>query len=229
MVNQLIGFGAGGASPPAFSLVNAAGAYPALGAVSTHTLNTIAVSTANEFRHVIFAVMGFAQSNESSVVSGVTVNGAAMTAIGTPSTVGAGSGITILTALFVAALATGTTADFVVTTSTNQNIAYNVWAMYGGNATPTATAADSDTTLSQSLTIPAGGGAVGCAIGNRVSIGTASWTNMDTEDLDVTTINANNAVSAAHHATAGTAAREVSWSGGALSFAGMSVAAFAPL
>src|SRR5262249_15454055 len=86
--------------------------------------------------------------------------------------------------------------DIVVTWGgTVVRCAISVWAMYGaGSSTPTATATDTSSPFSQSLTIPVGGVAFG-AITSSDPAG-ITWTNL-TEDVDANYPDASQLYSAA--------------------------------
>lgn len=203
-------------------------AYPALGSGTSHNFGSLSIGATDAARHVIFCVGGVASGTGGAQWTGATINGNAMTEV-VAADDGIGSGNSDACAIYIYALATGTTATFVATSSVNiADASYSIYRMVGGNATPTSTATDADSTLSQSLTIPVGGAGLGIARGGSVSIGNATWTNL-TEDSDFDALNANNRHTSASSTTGGTATRSVSFAVTPTTAASMALAAFAPL
>ena len=167
---------------------------------STYTFPSLDIGTASATRYVIVGVIS---SGTSPSVSSITVagNSATMAVQVDESNLRIG--------LWIVAVASGTTGDVVVThTGTMLRCGVVVWAAYDlASATPTATATDIVPTLSQSLTINAGGIGIGLADGYQ-SGGAQTWTwtelteNVDTSFNDGT--NYDNMTGASLASAAGT-------------------------
>jgi hypothetical protein len=112
-----------------------------------------------------------------------------------------------IASLYYLAVASGTTADVVVTFSAGMVRAHiNVWAVYGSSGAPTATASDitlSTDTLSASISCNANGAIIGMAQSLTTS-GTVSWTwtNITERDDRSSAEASNNGWSGAHDAFA---------------------------
>jgi hypothetical protein len=140
------------------------------------------IGTAAADRHVVVGVPLRAAGNIT--ISSVTVGGISATQLKTiDGEVGAN---TTSVDLWIAAVPTGTTASIVVTFSgapARHGIA--VWAVYGSTGTASASVSSLSNGSSTSLTVPAGGVAIGLAMSN-VTGGTATSTATGlTEDFDV--------------------------------------------
>lgn len=152
---------------------------------TTYTYTGKAIGTASAYRHIIVAIA--ANTNVASrTISSVTVGGISATAA-----VSAESTNTVFTrvAVYIAAVPTGTTADIVVTYSAAQlRSAIGVYAAYNLlSTTPTSTGTSSSDVdpMTASLTVNAGGVAVGVAMNYYSTAQTDyAWTNM-TKDNDI--------------------------------------------
>lgn len=213
--------------PRIFAFTHVASAYAALGSGTSHNFGSLSIGAADSARHVIFSVSGVAAGTGGLQWTGATINGNAMTEV-VAADDGIGSGNSAACAIYIYALATGTTAAFVATSSaTVVDASYSIYRMVNGIAVPTAIATDADSTLSQSLTIPSGGAGLGVAHGNATSVGNATWTGL-TENADFDTLNANNRHTAASSTTAGAATRSVAFAVSPTQAASMALAAFQP-
>lgn len=144
---------------------------------STYTFSALDIGTASATRHV---VVGVISSGTSPSVSSVTVAGNSATMVVQVDE----SNLRI--GLWIVAVSSGTTGDVVVTHSSSMlRCGVIVWAVYDlSSATATATATDIVPTLSQSLTINAGGIGIGLADGYQSgSAQTWTWTEL-TENVD---------------------------------------------
>ena len=135
-VNQLIGFGAGISSAPAsvtFTDSTVSGAD-----ATVYTFSTQDIGTAGANRHVIVLIHAGDLSG-STGISSVTVGGIAASSAVTHGDTIAGTSFT--TAIFIAAVPTGTTADVVVTFAAGRSRAgIGVYAAYDLiNPTPPTT------------------------------------------------------------------------------------------
>lgn len=143
--------------------------------LTTYTFTAHAIGAAASNRKVVVAATG--RMGSGIQVSSLTVGGVSAT-----SAVSSGSG-TSHSSIWVVDFPTGTTADIVVTFSGGAaRCAVAVWAMYGaGSSTPTATATDTTSPFSQSLTTPVGGVAFGVITSSDPA--GITWANL-TEDVD---------------------------------------------
>ncbi len=141
---------------------------------STAYTFTSDISTAQADRFVLVGIIGSGLTNRSLV--SITVNGSTATIatslIATASFAATG-------AIAAVAQATGTIATTVVTFSAPYIDLYaSVWSAYGlGTATPTATMIDTSAPLSGTISVSAGGVAIGISRGQTLgtAVFTATW------------------------------------------------------
>jgi len=168
---------------------------------SPYSATSVNIGTASATRYVVVAVCA---SNDALATGSVTVAGTACTRVAAIT----GSGRPC--ALFVtnSPITTGTTATVVITIGALADIDFAIYTLQGA-ATPTSpsTATDNTSPLSQPITIPAGGVAIGVA-----NVFTAStWTGL-TKDADGTSANFKGTV--ASKITSGATTVTASGSGG---------------
>lgn len=184
MVNQLIGFGAGGEN--LVTITRTANPTPSgSGTSRTYSSQSIGDASADRIVCLIVACKGSGTINSATIDYGTGASAMSATTQGT----GDGS---MLCKLFYLAAPTGTTATFVITfsgfVSTGQDwIA--VYSVTGANATPAASGSDgsadmdaTDPLTTGSVTIPARGGFLAGAISDDETTN-ITWANA-TEDLD---------------------------------------------
>jgi hypothetical protein len=156
-----------------------------IGAVSnttgatTYTFTTANIGTAASDRVIVVGVM--LNSSVSRTVSSVTLGGNAMTSI-------VGTNSASNTALFRISVASGTTADIVVTGSGGANGCYVVVYSLTGWGTVTTynsnSAAGSSATISTTIDTVSGGAVIG--IQNRFSTGAITTAGFTTQDVNTT-------------------------------------------
>jgi hypothetical protein len=121
-------------------------------ASNSHTYSGVAIGTASADRYVVVKIV---YGGEREIVS-LTVGGVAASLV-----IVSGTSTVIKTAIYIAAVPTGTTADIVVTMDYNvATLGICVGALTGANATATATYAleqGYNDPIAMALTIPAGG------------------------------------------------------------------------
>lgn len=192
-------------------------------ALTVYTFTAQSIGAADPTR---ILVVGVAAGPNNNSVTGVKVNTNAMTlpagAVQT-STVGAVSGFAYL------AWPTGTTADIEVTFAAGQSRCiiqvYNVlgstasFSVADGNAS-----AASVTTLTKSVSIPAGGGAIGL-ISPHVAAQTITGTNLT---LDGTDLSVGSSTTRSGKNTSSSGATSLGGSWGSSTDAVLSIVAFAP-
>lgn len=192
---------------------------------SSYTYTAQGIGTADPTRIVAVAISYNAGSG-ANAVSGVTIGGNAATSSGaaTTSTVGAATDIYYL------AVPTGTTANIVVSFSVNPSrIAISVYSVIGTGASfSTAASAQngsSVSTLTQSGTIPTGGGAISVITIHTSTPGTVTPTNLTTD----TNLTFGSSTTVAGHNTASSGATTMgfSWAGSATD-AALSIVTFNP-
>ena len=178
-LTHLAGFGAGGSTGPLAMAYGGAGVQTADG--STMTVSGLSIGAADDSRRVIAAIAWNAGSNQT--VSSATIGGVAATiVVQAMSTTGsAGS------ALLIASVPSGTTADVAVTFSgsVSRMSAATYRVVNLNSATAYATANDTEAASGEvtgSLNVPAGGFVV--AVASTSDGASWSWTAGPTEDSD---------------------------------------------
>lgn len=198
VLTHLAGFGAGGSSAP----VGLTYVTTATNTTDTnvYTFAGASIGTAETGRIVIVAVSSGGAAT-TRTLTGVTIGGNAATqVVNNAHDTGTSANVTAIFALQVDA---GTTADIVATFSGNMNrCAISVYRLTGATgvaANDTASAggtADSDG-ISDTINVPAGGGAVSVGVMNGTGP-TIDLTGLATADVEATIENANNAYASAH-------------------------------
>lgn len=151
---------------------------------STYTFATKSIGAVGSNRLIVVGVSG-ANATAGRTISAFTIGGVAATQLLFKQTSGGGAFVDVgLYALLVAA---GATASVVVTWSAAQlRCGIGIWAAYNIlNDTALATAFDSTSSLSTTLSIPAAGIAVGYAGATGASAPTYTWAGL-TETFDET-------------------------------------------
>ena len=165
MVNQLVGFGAGGETAAPAAIAYAASSSDETGS-TTVTFTSLGIGTASSDRYVLVVVA----TRLTGSISSVTVGGAATTSV-----VAASNGVQKLEMYITSAVFTsGTTANVVVTTSAaNSGVIVATYTITGiVSITPSNTQTTTTDNATMSLSVPAGGVAIsgandlGTAVGN---------------------------------------------------------------
>lgn len=151
---------------------------------TSKTFSSVSVGTADSLRYVLVGICATSSGNGSKTISSVTVAGNSATLLvqGTP--VDEGSSNYTVVGFAVIALATGTTANIVVTCSGSMySYSIAVWKLINlQSTTPVATAsAGAASPLSGSIAVSAGGSAFGMA---GAASGIFTWSGI-TERFDV--------------------------------------------
>ncbi len=155
--------------------------------LTTYTFSTCAFGAAAADRIIVVGVCG--QDGASAGVSSMTIGGVAATEI--VESVASVGGNAVNTALYYAAVPTGTTGDVVVTFGGNQSAAaVGVWAVLNSSGTPSASASNARNDGNPNATTincPANGAILGYAglTQSGSDPTSATWTNL-TESLDQT-------------------------------------------
>lgn len=179
-VTQLIGFGARRAAPagssPAVSYVaNGGKESPS----STDTYSAQSLGAAASDRYIILGYYGLVLG----AAPGCTIGGVSATNVRTF------TDSTVVCALYIAAVPTGTTGDIVFTSSAANRQNWVAWRATGlTSATAAATADTGSTATGTSFAVTAGGIIVGFAATNLGSSSNIAWTGV-TEDAEGTTTN----------------------------------------
>lgn len=148
---------------------------------SSYTFSAQAISTAGSTRDVVGAFTVFNDGTRTGVATSCTLGGVSAT-LDVSITSDANTAVYI----YRAAVPTGTTADIVINFDANVILcSCGVYAMYdAGDVHDTDSAAASATNpITNTLTIPAGGGCISAAGHNDDPGRTSAWTNL-TEDYD---------------------------------------------
>lgn len=175
MVNQLIGFGAGGAG-----VATITGTAHAVSAsdLTEYTFAGQAIGTAAGNRKVVVCV-GAGASNRT--ISTLTVGGVSASLVKRQQSTNNTAEI------WQAAVPTGTTADIVITFSgANNQVGIGVFAVYGAQSAAHDTGASTANPMTDNLDIPAFGVAVGVGYSSGTAARTYTWTNLTEYSDDVT-------------------------------------------
>lgn len=169
-----------------------AGNTAAAASSSPQTLSSVAIGTAAADRYVVVAVALRASGGSQSDASAVTVGGVSCTQIGTD--VNSGNNHLSLWRTN-SPIASGTTANVVVTFTNAANIGAATWPVTGlQSTTPTDTDTTTTDAASVTSTVSAGGIIVAAAYSVGISAGTHTWTGV-TEDFDSLSVGASGSVS----------------------------------
>jgi hypothetical protein len=160
--------------------LNYIGAVNNTGSATTYTFTAANIGTATSDRVVVVGVM--LNSSVSRTVSSVTLGGNAMTSI-------VGTNSASNTALFRISVASGTTADIVVTGSGGANGCYVVVYSLTGWGTVTtydssSAASTSAATISATINTASGGAVIG--IQNRFNTGSVTTSGFTTQNVNTT-------------------------------------------
>lgn len=178
ILNELIGFGAGGGNPTTCTFLQLARNDSDL---TTYTYAAQNFGTADARRYIIAAIGG--RANVASTLDSVTIGGVTATQIANVTV-----GTTGIAALFAAAVPTGTSGDVVLTFSGGMlRTGCALFSLLSDFDATVPTDAQTDNTLSTndlsvSLSVPVGGVVIACNHTNATSTATA-WTGV-TEDYD---------------------------------------------
>lgn len=188
---------AGGPVVPTFT------AYVSGGIAVSPTFSGVAIGTASANRYVTFAYV--ASNDAAATAATATVNGAACTKVA----VSTGDGRPCAIFITNAPVTSGTTATIAINTGgNNSDNEIAVYALTGTSAPTTPTVyTDNAAPLSQTISIPSGGAAIGAA--NLFT--SATWTGL-TKDSDGTSGNYKGSV--ASSTTAGSPTVTATGSGG---------------
>ena len=191
-VNHLNGFNAGSTGGGPIVITNTANAVSGTDGTSI-TFSAQSFGTAADDRHMIVCYAGTQTTGDGSTITSMTIGGVSATSVVTIDSLTGGGGAHVMTAIWIAAVPTGTTGDVVINFSTTfLNHGISIFSMTGA-ASSTASStnsarddgADADA-ITLSVTIPSGGGGVGCY--GQVNTGAAAsctWTGL-TEAYDNT-------------------------------------------
>lgn len=168
---------------------------------SPYSASSVNIGAASASRYVVVAVCA---SNDALATGSVTVAGTSCTRVAAIT----GSGRPCALFITNSPITTGTTATVVITVGATADIDFAIYTLSGA-ASPTSptTATDNSAPLSQSVTIPAGGVAIGVA--NLFT--SSTWTGL-TKDADGTSSNFKGTV--ASLTTAGSVTATATGSGG---------------
>lgn len=173
------------------------------GTASTYTFSGLNFGAASSDRYMICEV-GIRNASSTFSISSATIGGISAVAAVTSSNTGAS--VQNTAAIFVAAVPTGTSGNFVVNLSAaSTRAAATCYAATGLNsATPTATNTSTGDNPSGSLVVSPGGIAIGAEFfgTNPFTIPAATWTNL-TKDTDLNVGSVNNFSSASVNSAAG--------------------------
>lgn len=150
---------------------------------TSFTFSSVAIGDEAADRIIIFGAASSMQTNDAEIAT-CTLDGNSMTAVIAEHATGSKK---CAASLFALAWPTGTTAEFIMASSTG-NIAHGlpvIWSMTGAaSATPTDTAfSEATDPTTAALDVPANGGAVYIA-SSRAGSFTATPVGLDTEDRD---------------------------------------------
>lgn len=180
MVNNLVGFGAGGSTPPVTISFTASAQREVSPAASVITDSSIAIGTASATRKVVVGAACVGSAASARSVSSMTIGGVSATyVIGQSDALGSQQ---YRVEIWQATVPTGTTGDIV--TTWNANVAQHgigVYAIYDAASAAHDTGGSTASPMSDTLNIPANGVAVGVAGSNGGA--TFTWTNL-TEAYD---------------------------------------------
>lgn len=188
-LTALSGFGSGGETPSTpvvstYVTVNGAGL-----AAGSKTWSGISIGSASADRYVVMA--SGVRHSATCATTGVTLDGNAMTQVGSGIQSGAGA-VRTHSSLWILAWATGTTADIVATfAATGSGCGIAIWTLTGGLLSPTPTSVQTSTAEPGSVSIDcSAGGSIIAYYTNWFSgaAGTSghhTWTN-GTERFDRT-------------------------------------------
>lgn len=149
---------------------------------TTHTFSSMGIGTAASDRYVL-ACLSWQGSAATRTVSSVTIGGVTATQVG--STANAGSFSFRSTAMFIALVPSGTTADVVITVNADAvNWACVTYSAAGLlSATPASTATSTAADPTASMSCDANGAIIGCAVTGAASSPSATWAGI-AEDSD---------------------------------------------
>lgn len=155
-------------------------------AQTTYTFSSQSIGTAAANRYVVVGITAYTLSSSTSI-SSVTIGGVSATQLAQAYSGGVNED---LSALYIAAVPTGTTADVVITFSTAPYRCgigvYRVIDLLSSTPTNTYTASSTSNPLSVSADISAGGVAIAVAgMVNSGAAGTYTWAGL-TERYDAT-------------------------------------------
>lgn len=184
LVNNLIGFGGGGAKTPVVVTKTAATGVTAT-ASDPHTFSSVSIGSADASRIVVVACTLQATFADNQPLS-CTIAGNTATAL----TLGGSPTNAIHTRIFYLAVPTGTTANIAIDFNANdaKDVYITVYSVTGGKylSQGTDTSTDMDATdplTTGSVTIPDGGALIAVAACTQDNAA-KTWTNA-TEDTDV--------------------------------------------
>lgn len=186
----------------------------------TSTFNAKPIGTAAASRLLIIMI------SANRIAGGVDIN--SLTVNGNAATLVKKEVVDAVTnvAIFQYALATGATANIVVdyNGTTVASAGCGVIALYGANATATASDSTSGftTTLSRTLTVPAGG----VAFGVGTAFAALTWSGTDTAADSASTLEGTFFAGMAHNNVAGSKTLTITWSGS--NHGALAVAAWGP-
>ena len=190
---------------------------------TAYTFSGVAIGTAATGRRI---VVGVSANNSSNAVSTLTVGGVSATLVAVIQSSG-GQG-----ELWECVLATGTTADVVVTpTASNSACGVTMWSLYdtGGTYHDSGTS-DSDTAPSVSIDIPAGGVVLAVQGSNRSGAKVSNFTfgNIDEDHETNGESNGKHAAASKLYAEAQSSLAITSGPAETMNQAGFSVASWGP-
>jgi Putative Ig domain len=169
----------------------------------------------------------FAHGINTAAITGVTIGGVSATQVSgaaTPLTSG------MSTDAWYAAIPTGTTADVVATfTGAQTRVAIAVYRAVGTGVAISSgvrNTSASVSTLTQTATIPSGGGAIGIIEIHSATAGTITPTNLS-NDTGSLVFGSSTAVAGKNVTNSGSTSMGYSWTGGAVDVA-LSIVAFSP-
>jgi hypothetical protein len=177
-----------------------------------------AIGTAAAGRVVIVGIV-----NDSQTVSSVSIGGVSASLVKRQR-----DGTSANAELWSAVVATGTTATISIAfAGTTERPGIGVWAIYGASSSPSATAGASGNAPSTTISVPAGGFAVGCIMHNTGGSSTFSWSGL-TENYDAVIASSNSHSGASSLFTAAQAPLSVTCTQSGGTNNAMALAAFAP-
>lgn len=143
---------------------------------STFTFSSLAIGTAAAGRYVVVGIESHNNTGGNSAISSVTVGGVSATQVVHSTTSDAAS----VADIWIAAVPTGTTANVVVNYSgTQPRCGVTLWRMTGSSGTAYQTK-NTNSSLSQTIDVPANGGVFAAAYRRDGGTGTVSPLTTDT-------------------------------------------------
>lgn len=144
-----------------------------ISASTTYTFTSAAIGTASANRDVIVGIV-CAGGGATETYSGLTIGGTSAAQVVTSTMAGAGQP---LAAIYILAVASGTTATIVATLSSNKttNCTIDVWAAYGLASTTADNTASANNTGAVSTSVTTVNGGVAVGILGVASASTGTW------------------------------------------------------